>query len=860
VRLRDRLFAFVLKLYPREFRDHFGADMAAAYREARDDAAHRGRAALPAFWTSVALDAALRAPGEHLMLTAADLRFALRSLRAAPVFTLVAFVTLAIGIGANTAMYTIVDAVAIRPLPFSKSSDLVRIWEKNDVLGIAQFSTSALNYLSWRERSRVFEDLAAWRFGSVTVATGNEPVRVRRIEATKTLLPVLRTTPLAGRNFADEEVRVGGPKAALLVEAFWRERFGGDPSVVGRTIVLDGVAHTVVGVVPDRGLTTPVEIVTPLVIDPAQESRGNHTLSTVARLRPGVTVAQARQDMDRVAQQLSAEFTDDAQWSTAVASFYDWLVPPATRTTLYIMLASVALVLLVVCANLANLMLARASARSRELAVRLALGASRARIVRQVLTESLFLALAGGAAGVALAWQSIPLVRRIAAGLLPPGGHVSLNASVLFFSFAISVAAGVLFGVLPAAMSKSGDVAAALNSGGRGMAPQQGFARRVLVISEVALATVLVSAGALLVQSYSRLQHVDLGFTPERVTTAMIGLPDERYSTGAAALGFYDRLTSSLGAVPGVEAAALSSGPPLTGANTGMPVRAIGSSPLGSADMQADWRFVSGNYFAALAIPVVHGRTFDRREFGDNGLLSVVLSQTLARALFTGDPLGRQVRLGNKRVFTVIGVVGDVRNIGLATAPRPTMYFSTGEFLWPAMTIVVRSADEIPVAQTIRRTVAALDPQLAVFNVQRMQDALADDASQPQTTAWLVAGFAGLALLLAVIGVYGVLAYLVVQRTREIGVRMALGATRRTVTRLVLRHALWLTGVGVVAGAAGSTVLGPVLASELYGVSPHDTLTMIAVPIALLAVSMAAAFVPAWRATRVDPLVALRAD
>jgi putative ABC transport system permease protein len=860
VRPRDRLFAFIVRMYPREFRDRFGPDLADAYREARDDAARRGPGALSSFWRSAAADAALRAPGEHLMLTLADVRFALRSLRGAPVFSFVALVTLALGIGANTAMYTVVDAVAMRPLSFPDSGRLVRIWEKNDTLKIPQFSTSGPNYLSWRERARVFEDLAAWRSGSITVGTSNEPVRVRRIEATRTLLPVLRSSPILGRNFTDDEVRVGGPKSALLVESFWRERFGGDPSIVGRAVMLDGVAHTVVGVIADRSLVTQVQIVTPLVIDAARESRTNHTLSTVGRLRTGVSVAQAEQDMTRVARELAQTFPEDAQWGTSVASFYDWLVPRTTRATLYVMLASVCLVLLVVCSNLANLMLARSSAQSREIAVRIALGASRARIVRQVLTESLLLALAGGGAGVALAWQLIPVVRRIAADLLPPGGEVALNGPVLLFSVVISIAAGVLFGVLPALLSSGRGVIDALKSGGRGSAAQQSFARRALVVSEVALATMLVSTGSLLVQSYHRLQHVDLGFNPERITTAMIGLPDSRYPSAEQKIDFYQRLVPALSVVPGVESAGLSSGPPLTGADTAMPLRPIGASPLGSNAMQADWRFASDTYFATLDIPLLRGRMFDGREVGEKGLRSMLVSRSLAQALFAGDPLGRQVRLGNDQIFTIIGVVGDVRNTGIATAPPPTMYFSTGEFLWPTMTMVVRASGDVPLAASIRRVVSSIDPQLAVFNVRQMADLLTDNTAQPQTTAWIVGSFAALALLLAMIGVYGVLAYLVVQRTREIGVRMALGATRRSATGLVLRYALGLSAVGVAAGVIGALAAGPAFASQLYGISARDSATLVAVPVVLLAVSLLAALVPAWRATRVDPLVALRAE
>ena len=860
MRWRDRLFALVLWMYPREFRDRFGREMTDAYRHAREDAAHRGRGALSAFWTSVAVDATMRGPGEHIMLTATDIRFAARSLRAAPVFSLVAFVTLALGIGANAAMFSIVEAAAVRPLPFGDSGRLVRIWERNDRLNVPQFATSALNYLSWRERARAFEDLAAWRSGSVTVGSGGEPVRVARIEATASMLPVLRTSPTIGRNFNQDEVRPGGPKAAMITASFWRERFGADPSVIGRPVTLDGVAHTIVAVVPDRGLVSQVQVVMPLVIDPDHESRPNHTLTTIARLRPGVTVAQAQQDMTRVSKELAAEFTDDAQWGTTVASFYDWLVPPAIRTGLYLMLASVALVLLVVCANLANLMLARASARSRELAVRVALGASRARIIRQVLTESLLLSVTGGVAGIALARQSIPLLRRISASTLPPGAEVALNPTVLTFSVAITVAAGVLFGVLPAMLSTRRDVVEALKTGARGTTHHGGAARQALVIAEVALATILVCGGALLVQSYQRLHRVDVGFNPDRITTAMLGLPASRYPSNASAISFYQRLTSAIAALPGVESAALTSSAPFSGFNTGMSVAAIGASPTGGADMQADWRMVSERYFATLGIPVLRGRIFDSREVGANGLQSIVLSDSLARALFTGDPIGRQVRLGNQRILTVIGVVGDVRTLAVATAPRPTMYFSSGELLWPTMTVMVRAAGEIPVGRDIRRTVSALDPQLAVFNVQQMTDAIANNRTQPQMAAWLVGGFAALAMLLAIIGVYGVLAYLVVQRTREFGVRMALGSTRRGVTRLVLGHALRLSGAGVIAGAIASLLAGPVLASQLYGVSPRDAGTLVAVPVFLLAVSILAAFVPAWRATRVDPLMALRAD
>jgi putative ABC transport system permease protein len=862
MRLREHVFRAVLWLYPAEFRDRFGDDMTAAYRTARMDAALRGRRGVAAFWSGVAADALLRAPGEHMQMTLSDLRYALRGLARAPVFTVVAIVTLALGIGANTAIFSVVHAVALEPLGYAESGRLVRIWEKNDRLKISQFSASVPNYMSWREQATVFEELGAWRDSNATLTTGGEPQRVARVEATATLLPLLGVRPFLGRNFSADEDRAGGPRVALLFASIWRSRFGADPAMVGRPITLDGVPHVVVGIVRDEDFVFPAQVFTPLAPDLARENRSNKMMGVFGRLSKGVPLAQAQEQMDGMAVRLGHQYPENREWGVTMATFYDWIVPAPVRTGLYLLLASVGVVLLIACSNVANLMLARAALRQRELAVRLALGASRFRIVRQVLTETLVVCAAGGAAGLLMARWSVPLLKAQLASALPRADDIQLSAPVLWFSLGITALTGILFGVLPATLNSKRDVVSALKPGGRaGAAPQQGRARRLLVVGQVALATVLLAAAALLVQSLQRLQRVELGFDASRLTTGMMGLPSARYPSHMQAWQFYKQLLDDLTALPGVNAVALTSGAPFGDGNTGMPVKAVGANAQGAEDVQADWRDVSDDYFRTLAIPVLRGRTFAPADGGDRASLAIILSDNLARRFWPDvDPIGRQVRLGNQHVCTVVGVVGDVHNVTLNGQPRPTMYFPARQLLWPTMTIVARSSLGTSLASSIRQKVVALDPQLAVFNVRTMDTVLDANTAQPRLTAWLVGLFALLALLLAAIGVYGVLAYLVAQRTQEIGVRMALGARPGAVVRLVLGHALKMTALGVTIGITGAALLSPYLESQLFGVGPRDAPTFAGVAIGLMAIAILASYVPARRATRVEPLIALRAE
>jgi putative ABC transport system permease protein len=860
VRVADRLVAAIIRLYPAEFRERFGREMTAVYREAREAAAMSGRREAAGFWFGLIGDALFRAPGEHMRLTLDDLRHAARTLRRAPVFTLVAIATLVLGIGATTAIFSVVNAVALQPFPVREPDRIVRLWEKNDKLGIPRFSASVPNYVSWRERVRLFEELAAWRSGSATLTSGGDPLRVARLQTTANVLPLLGMQPLAGRGISADEDRPGGPRVALLAETLWRSRFGGDPQLIGQAILLDGLPHTVIGVVRDRDLVS-FQVLTPLAANLAEENRSNHTITVLGRLRPGVSLAQAQQEMDGIALALGKEYPkDDLDWGVTMATLHDWLVPENTRTGLYILLAAVSVVLLIACSNIANLSLARAALRRREQAVRLALGASRGRVVREVLTESMLLALVGGAGGVLLAYWLTPLFRTQLATVLPRADQIAMNTRVLFFAMAVSVFTGLLFGAIPALFNSRRDVIDALKEGGRTSGGRrEGLARRVLVIGQLALATVLLAGAALLVQSFTRLQRVDVGFQPSQLTTAAIGLPPARYANQSVRWQFYTQVVEQLRAMPGIEAVDMTSGAPLAGGGSAQPIRAEGKNALGDKELQADWRLVGPGFFATMKIPVVRGRAFAMSD-GEGGEQVIIVSTALTRRLWPDeDPIGRIILVGRER-YKVVGVVGDVRSSNQAIDPRPTTYFSAAQFVSTAMTLVIRANAGAPVAALLRKVVGGIDPQLAVYNVRTMDTLLANGSAQPRVTAWLVGTFAALALLLAALGVYGVLAYLVTQRTREIGVRLALGARPASVLRLVVGFSLRLSGIGVLIGTAAAIALGPTLESQLFGVKGRDAVTLAVVPIALVALAVLASYIPARRATRVDPLVALRVE
>jgi putative ABC transport system permease protein len=853
----ERLYRLLLRFYPGEFRDDYEREMMLAFRERLSNDRSVGSGAVLRLWGQLLADSIVRAPGEHLDVLRQDLRYAFRSLRRAPLFAVTAIATLALGVGANTAIFSVVHAVALRPLPYEAADRLVRIWERNDALSITGFAVSLPNFVTWHERAQTL-DLAGWRSGSVTLRSTSEPVRVPSVTISPDFFRMVGATPVAGRALLPSDAQPGAERVALIRDSLWRSYFGGDHRAVGTAVTVGQETYTIVGVIAEGSVPLAAEFYYPLRVDLAAEQRDNHIASVIGRVKPGYTIEQARQEMETIARQLEAEFPQSNKgWGIEMSTVYDWLVPPETRRALFVLLGAVGCVLLIACANVANLMLARAASRKREVAVRMAIGAARRRLVRQILTEGLLLAVIGGTAGILVAYWTVPLLRQWLPQNLPRADETTVNSVVLLFSFGVCVLTGIAFAILPALVNSRGDLIVAIKEGARGSSGGGTRSRQTLAAAQVALATILLVGAGLLVQSFQRLQRVELGFAPASITTAMMGLPQDRLKEPWD--GFYKPLLDKLAAAPGVQAVALSSGAPFGGGNTGMPIKGVGETLMGDASLQTDWRMISPDYFKAMRIPLLRGRHFAPTGSADKDTL--IVSATTARRMWgDADPIGRQVLAGPNGRFTVVGVVGDVRNLDLSLTPAPTMYLSTARFVWPTMTIIVRGGEGAQAASLVRKTVRDMDPQLAVFNTREMTDLIDQSAAQPRLNASLIAVFAFIAALLAALGIYGVLAYLVSQRSQEIGIRMALGASRPVVLRLFLARGLRLAVAGLLAGVIGSVAVSRWIGSLLFEVRARDPWTIAAAAGAVGVVALLASYVPARRATRVDPLVALRTE
>ena len=856
----ERLYRVLLRFYPGEFRDDYEREMMLAFRERLSHDRGIGLGAVLRLWLQLLTDSLVRAPREHFDVLRQDLRYAFRSIRRTPAFALTAIATLALGIGANTAIFSVVYAVALNPLPYADSDRLIRIWERHEQLAPEGFAVSLPNYASWRERAQTVE-LAGWRGGSVTLRGKGDPIRVQSVAMAPDYFRLLAVTPLYGRTLLPSDEHAAAANVAVIRDSLWRSYFGADPGVVGSVVKVADDSYTIVGVISTESAPLVSEFITPLRFNLAQEDRSNHIAGVIARVKPGFTVAQAAQEMAAIARQLEAEFpASNKGWGVNIDTVYDWLIPPDTRRGLFMLLGAVGCVLLIASANVANLMLARAAARKREIAVRLAIGAARRRVVRQVLTEGLLLSLLGGGAGILLAYWGVPVIRQWLPDTLPRGDEADVNITVLLLSLAVCALTGLAFAALPALTSSRHDVISALKEGARGSSAAGARSRHVLAAAQVALATVLLVGAGLFVQSLQRLKQVDLGFDPSHVTTAMMGVQGERFSKpGAPWTLFYGPLLDRLAAAPGVEGAAMSSGAPFGGGNTGMPVTAVGESLIGTAPLQTDWRMVSPSYFRTLHIPLLRGRYFSNTAADDE--FKLIVSAEMARRIWgDADPLGRQIEAGPNGKWTVIGVVGNVRNLDLALSPAPTMYLSATRFVWPTMTIIVRGDERAQAATLLRTAVREQDPQLAVYNVRSMTDMVDRSAAQPRLNASLITLFAALAALLAAIGIYGVLTYLVSQRTPEIGIRMALGAGRGAVQRLVLSRGLRLAALGLVAGIGGAVLVARWIGTLLFEVRARDPLTITAAVAVVAVIALLASYLPARRAAKVDPLTALRAE
>jgi putative ABC transport system permease protein len=855
----ERLYRLLLRFYPGEFRDDYGREMMLAFRERLSHDRSVGSGAVLRLWAQLLVDSILRAPGEHLDVLRQDLRYASRSLRRAPLFTLAAVATLALGVGANTAIFSVVHAVALQPLPYESADRLVRVWERNESLSITGFAVSLPNFVSWRERARTLK-LAGWRSGSVTLRSTADPVRVPSVTISPEYFSILGATPVAGRALVASDAAPGAERVALIRDSLWRSYFGGTPSAVGTSVTIGDQAYTIVGVIAENSVPLSAEFYMPLRIDVASEQRDNHIASVIGRLQDGYTIEQARQEMEAIARQLEVEFPQSNKgWRVEMSTVYDWLVPEPTRRALFMLLGAVCCVLLIAAANVANLMLARAVARKREIAVRMAIGAARRRLVRQVLTEGLVLAFLGGVAGILLAHWAVPLIRQWLPTNLPRADETAVNAPVLLFSLGVCLVTGLAFAILPALASSRHDVAGSLKDGARGSSTGSTRSRQALAAAQVALATVLLVVAGLLVQSLQRLQRVDLGFDPANVTTGMMGLPPDRFKAPDSPWdGFYKPLLDRLASTPGVQSA-MSSGAPFGGGNTGMPITGVGDTRIGSASLQTDWRMISPNYFNVMRIPLLRGRHFEPSGTADAKTL--IVSATMARQMWgDADPIGRQIEAGPNGRFTVVGVVGDVRNLDLSLTPAPTMYLSTARYMWPSMTIIIRAEKSAQAPALLRRTVRDMDPQLAVYNIRQMKDLIDQSAAQPRLNASVIALFALIAALLAAIGIYGALAYLVSQRTPEIGIRLALGAGRPAVLRLFLTRGLWLAAGGLAAGILGAIGVSRWIGSLLFEMRARDPWTIVSAALVVAVIAVIASYIPARRATKVDPLLALRSE
>ncbi len=793
-----------------------------------------------------------------------DVRFGARMLRRHPGFTAVAALTLALGIGANTAIFTVVNAVMLRPLPFADPDRLVNVYENNLSRGWPAFGVSHPNFLDWRDTAKSFDRLAAWRGQSFSVTSGGAAELVDGAGVTDGFFPLLGVTPALGRNFLPEEDRPGGRRAAILGHGFWLRRFGGDPSAVGRTLTLTDDTYVIVGVLPRTFRWSGAEVYVPLAPDP-QRGRGDHRLNVMGRLRPGVTVEQARGEMVAIARGLEQSYPDTNRgWSVALEPIFDAAVPEQIRRALLLLLAAAALVLLIATSNVANLSLARAAARQREIAIRVALGAQRKRIVAQLLVESSLLALGAGLVGLLIAVLATQALRAGASGI-PRMDEISIDARVVGFALLVSSAAAVLFGVIPAlqAARPSPHGSLALTDGRGGGARVRGRLRDAIVVAEVALSVALLSGAGLLVRSFALLHDVPTGFEPTNVLTMRIEVSAARHPSGPQAWGFYDRVLTQLRAHPGVLGAAVASLVPMgDGGNTAGSLRVDGrGDPSGGQLPSTDWRIVSPGYFRALAIPL-RGRDFDVGDREGAPRVTIV-SEEAARRYWPGeDPIGKRVVVESfgREPATVIGVAGDVKSFRLDGPERPMVYMSAPAYAgWPRFSLVVRTqADPTAQVASIRAAVASIDPEVPLADVATAAELVDQSLGPRRFHMFLLGCFAAVALALACVGLFGVMGYLVSQRTREIGVRLALGARPRDIFALVVGHGLLLAGVGAAIGVTGALWLTRALESLLYGVTPTDPVALAGSVALLLTVSAVACYVPARRAMRVDPMEALR--
>jgi predicted permease len=813
-----------------------------------------------------------------------DVRYALRTLRGNLALTGVIALSLAIGIGATTAIFSVVNALLFKPLPYPDPDRLAVLWLRSPGINIPQDWPSPGQYIDIVNENRSFEEVSISRGTEGTLLGGEQPERVQALQTSSNLFHVLGAQPLYGRLFLPEEDRPGGNPVVVLSHGLWKRLFGGDPSVIGRSVRLNGLSrradadtqYTIVGVLrpefmlneevmPTVGSITQMDIFLrlPLGAD-AVTRRGDENYNLMARLKPGVTMQHAQDDVSAIAGRIREKDKRDRTFTISVVPLQEQVVGNVQRPML-VLLGSVTLVLLIACANVANLLLTRATSRQKEVAIRSALGAGWRRLVRQLLIESVLLALIGGALGLLIAEASLMVVRTVNPGNIPRIDVIGIDGRVLAFTLGLSILTGLLFGLAPAIRAVRVDLNTGLKAGGRSTQGDGGFGtsrrrlRSLLIVSEVAFSLMLLIGAGLLIRSFVRLQQVSPGFNPENVISMRVGVSGRTFDNRDAALEFFRQFGDRIAAVPGVKMRGAVTALPFTSAVGWGGINVEGFTPQPGQELQVDLRAASTDYFRTMEISLIKGRFFTNFDMMQNAQPVAIVDENFARRFWpNGDAIGKHVWGDPKNPQTIVGVVGSVKQYGLDVEGRIVLYRPGPGFL--GYQVARTTGDPAQIAAAIVREIHAIDPTVPVFEVRTMEDRMRASLARQRFSTIALVAFGVFALILAAVGVYGVMSYLVTQGSHDIGVRLALGAQRSSILQMVMRQGIELTVVGIVAGSIGAVLLTRVMASLLFGISATDVLTFSGVPVILAVVALLATYIPAWRATRVDPVVALREE
>jgi putative ABC transport system permease protein len=805
-----------------------------------------------------------------------DLRYAVRRLRQSPGFTSATVLTLALGIGANTAMFSVVDAILLRSLPYKDPQNLVVVWQKpaKDQHSV----TSEANYLDWRNQNHAFSQLAAFATSGFNISGAGQAEQVDGISATWDMFPVLGTAPAVGRGFMPQDERPGALRTVILSYGFWQRKFGGDPGIIGRAITVNGVPATIVGAMPrDFHFFYSPNMFMPLTVDAAKASRDIGYLIAIGRLKPGISIGQANAEMTRIAANLQLAYPKENQGiGVYLETVRHAIMHTGQIESVWVLCGAVGFVLLIACVNVANLLLAKAAVRQREVAVRASLGAGRGRLMVQLLMESVLLSLAGGLMGVALAAWLLKLLPNLVADFARAGvSEIGLNWRVFAFTLALSIVTGLVFGVFPAWRASRLDLQSILKEAGRGSSGSlsQVKFRGALVVIQVALSLVLMASAGVMLRSLTALENANPGFRQDHLLTMRLAMPSDHYAPASLRV-FYRRVLESASSLPAVEGAGLSLGLPLQGAQVGMPFQVASHAAPSNLSTFAPFEMVSPDFYRIMEIPLRKGRYFTERDDENAPPVAIVNEVFVRRYLPDEEPIGKKLLMqslisGSKDVgpataWEIVGVIANVRYKGLDEKRAvPEIYVPLMQSPWPGAALILRTASEpTSVTQAARIVLARVDPEVPLTSVKTMDQITADSLSQPRLRTWLIGGFAAIALIMSALGIYALVSYSVAQGTHDLGVRVALGANRGQIVRLVLTRGLLLTVGGLVPGLAGALVLTRLLASFslLFQVEPDDPWTFAAISLMLVLVALVAGLIPAIRASRIDPVTALRAE